>query len=64
MRISLVLFSCGPETMVGPIPILRPGCFGGQPLPDRPSLVIRKTPVSRPYSRAARKTCKPISGGV
>ena len=29
--------------------LLRPGCFGGQPLPDRPSLVIRKTPVSRPY---------------
>ena len=29
--------------------LLRPGCFGGQPLPDRPSLVIRKTPVLRPY---------------
>ncbi len=53
MRITLAFFfqarECGPQVMVGPIPLLRPGCFGGQPLPDRPSLVIRKTPVSRPY---------------
>ena len=40
---------CGPQVMVGLIPLLRPGCFGGQSLPDRPSLVIPKTPVSRPY---------------
>ena len=63
MRISLALFQarepislrrmnqgeCGPQVMVGLIPLLRPGCFGGQSLPDRPSLVIPKTPVSRPY---------------
>jgi hypothetical protein len=49
MRIFARALSLKPANDGRSNPPLRPGCFGGQPLPDRPSLMIRKTPVSGPY---------------
>ena len=62
---TLALFSqareSGPQAMVGPThPLTGRVAIGGQPLPDRPSLVIRKTPVSRPYERDRKHGNAPL----
>ena len=58
--------SGGPQVMVGPKTLsYGPSCNGGSALrPYRPSLVIRKTPVSRPYHGLRRKTASLFFGLV
>ena len=65
MRHTLALFfqarESGPQAMVGSThPLTGRVAFGGQPLSNRPSLVIRKTPVSRPYERDRKHGNAPL----